>query len=103
MGANSIDISQYRSRIGAFTGKKLTTKTSTISLRNKLKSSTVLETFFILSYLLVLSTVTQTLLIISGVELNPGPFSLGKKYVIEICTFFKTLLFLQIKLFFLNF
>ena len=80
MGANSIDISQYRSRIGTFAGagKKL----NKASLGKEEKTNTVMESFMILAYLLVLSNVTQNLLIISGVELNPGPFQLG-----NICLF----------------
>lgn len=79
MGSTSIDISQYRSKIGTFAGKKSTSKEGKVSLVNKLKTNTVTESFIILSYLLVLSNVTQKLLIISGVELNPGPSTLGKK------------------------
>ena len=79
MGSTSIDISQYRSRIGTFAGKKSTCNTSQVSSGNKLKTNTVIESFIILSYLLVLSNVTQKLLIISGVELNPGPLTLGRK------------------------
>merc|ERR1712226_1586727 len=37
-----------------------------------------MEAFIILSYLLVVSNVTQKLLILSGVELNPGPSTLDK-------------------------
>ena len=88
MGANSIDISQYRSRIGTFSTKKLTCKIGKPSLRRQpLETHTLMESFIILSYLLVLSNVTQKLLIISGVELNPGPFSLGKKCLINIYIF----------------
>ena len=83
MGANSIDISQYRSRIGTFSTKKLVCKTGKSSMGNNLKSNGLMESLIILSYLLVLSNVTQKLLIISGVELNPGPFSLGKKHLIN--------------------
>ena len=79
MGANSIDISQYRSRIGTFTGKNFSGKTNKASMRNVVKTNTVMETFMILTYLLVLSNVTQKLLIISGIELNPGPFQLGNE------------------------
>ena len=79
MGANSIDISQYRSRIGTFTGKNFSGNANKASLRNVVKANTEMETFILLSYLLVLSNVTQKLLIISGVELNPGPFQLGNK------------------------
>ena len=79
MGANSIDISQYRSRIGTFAGKKSTCNKSQVSSGNKFKTNTAMESFIILSYLLVLSNVIQTLLIISGLEMNPGPFNLGKK------------------------
>ena len=78
MGANSIEISQYRSRIGTFTGKRLACKSLKSSLGCDLKSNNAMECFIMLSYLLVLSNVTQKLLIISGVELNPGPFTLGK-------------------------
>ena len=79
----SIDINQYRSRIGSFTGKKLNFNTSKASFGTKLKTKTAFESIIILSYLLVLSTVTQKLLIISGVELNPGPSHVGKKYNID--------------------
>ena len=82
MGANSIDISQYRSRIGTFTGTKSPCMSSKVSSGKKIKSNTIMESFIILSCLLVLSNVTQTLLIISGLEMNPGPqgsrTSLGK-------------------------
>ena len=77
MGANSIDISQYRSRIGTFSSKKLTSTVGKAFVGNKLKTNTLMESIIIMSYLLVLSNVTQKLLIISGVELNPGPFTLG--------------------------
>ena len=80
MGANSIDISQYRSRIGTFARKTLTCSVGKSSAGNKLKTNTVMESLIMLSYLLVLSDVTQKLLIISGVELNPGPPPQGKKY-----------------------
>ena len=83
MGANSIDISQYRSRIGTFSTKKLMCKTGKLSIRNNLKSNGLTESLIILSYLLVLSNITQKLLIMSGVELNPGPFSLGKNHLID--------------------
>ena len=73
MGANSIDITQYRSRIGIFAGKKITCRIRKSPLVNKMKTDTIMESFIILSYLLVLSNVTQKLLIISGLELNPGP------------------------------
>ena len=79
MGANSIDISQYRSRIGTFTGKSFSANANKASLRILVKGNTRMETFIILAYLLVLSNVTQKLLIISGIELNPGPFQLGNK------------------------
>ena len=93
MGASSIDISQYRSRIGTFAGKK-SPRINKASLENKLKTNTVLESFIILSYLLVLSNVTQKLLIISGVELNPGPsFPIGKEYTIKILTSLKKICF----------
>ena len=88
MGANSIDISQYRCTIGSFVVKSPCNRTK-MSSKNKLKTHTVLESFVILSYLLVLSDVTQNLLIISGVELNPGPFDLGKEYLIYMVTFSK--------------
>ena len=80
MGANSIDISQYRSRIGIFTGRKLTCSKINVSLANKLKTNTGMETFIVMSFLLILSNVIHILLIISGLELNPGPFSLGNRY-----------------------
>ena len=83
MGANSIDITQYRSRIGTFTGKNFSGNTNKASLGNVVKASTRMETFMILAYLLVLSNVTQKLLIISGVQLNPGPFQLGNKCFIK--------------------
>ena len=73
MGANSIDISQYRSRIGTFTGKKMVCGSRKASFGNGLKANNIFESFILLSYLLVLSNVIQKLLIISGVELNPGP------------------------------
>ena len=82
MGANSIDISQYRSRIGTFAGKKMACNSGKTSLGHDLKANTVLESFIILSYLLILSNVTQKLLIISGLELNPGPFDIGMKYFV---------------------
>ena len=78
MGANSVDISQYRSRIGTFAGGHRS-KSSSGKANTMLKTNTIMESFMILSYLLVLSNITQNLLIISGVELNPGPFSLGMK------------------------
>ena len=80
MGANSIDISQYRSRIGTFSGRNVVCHngSSSASFGNGLKTRNLLETFIMLSYLLILSGVTQKLLILSGVEINPGPFSLGK-------------------------
>ena len=87
MGANSIDISQYRSRIGTFSGNKLTCRIGKSSSEKTLKTNTQMESFVILSYLLVLSNVTQQLLIISGVEFNPGPFTLGKNYLTGISTF----------------
>ena len=77
MGASSIDISQYRSRIGTFSRKNLSCNIGKSSSA-KLKTSTLMESLIILSYLLVLSNVTQKLLIMSGVELNPGPRSVGK-------------------------
>ena len=83
MGSCSIDISQYRSRIGTFAGQK-SPCINKASFKNELKTNTVLESFIILSYLLVMSNVTQKLLIISGLELNPGPsFPIGKEYMIE--------------------
>ena len=87
MGANSIDISQYRGRIGTFTSKKLNHNTRKVGLTNSLKSSNKTESFIILSYLLVMSNITQNLLIMSGVELNPGPFYLGKKYIMWMLQF----------------
>ena len=79
MGANSIDINQYRSRIGSFAGNKVSCKPRKTSLGKKLKTNALIESFMMLSYLLVLANVTQILLIISGVELNPGPlYPLGK-------------------------
>ena len=54
-----------------------------------MKAYTVMECFIMLSYLLVLANVTQTLLIISGVELNPGPFDIGKNHFINILTNWK--------------
>ena len=92
MGANSIDISQYRSRIGTFAGKKVICqhRSSSASFGNGLKTKNLMETFVMLSYLLILSGVTQKLLIMSGVEINPGPFYLGKKLLISIYTFVKT-------------
>ena len=84
MGANSIDISQYRSRIGTFAGKKWSRHGSKTSLQNELKTKSVMESFMILAYLLVLSNITQALLLISGLELNPGPFSIGKKLFFDI-------------------
>ena len=83
MGTNSIDICQYRSRIGTFAGKASTCKTRKASIGSRLKANTAIGSFIMMSYLLVLSNVTQTLLIISGVELNPGPFSLGKIHLID--------------------
>ena len=81
MGANSIDISQYRSRIGTFSRKKISGK-AYFGTGNfgTLMTNSLKECFIMLSYLLVLSNVTQKLLIISGVELNPGPFTLGNTY-----------------------
>ena len=92
MGANSIDICQYRSRIGTFSGKTLVCHngSSSASVGNGLKTKNLMETFIMLSYLLILSGVTQKLLLISGVEINPGPFSLGKKLLMSISTFEKT-------------
>ena len=87
MGASSIDISQYRSRIGTFVGKKSICTKSQVSSGDKCKTNTAMESFIILSCLLVLSNVTQTLLIISGLEMNPGPFNLGKKWFMKIRTF----------------
>ena len=85
--AASIDISQYRSRIGTFSRQKLTSNKGIVPLRPNLKTNTIMESFIMLAYLLVLSNVTQKLLIISGVELNPGPSSLGKKHLMEIFNF----------------
>ena len=78
MGSNSIDISQYRSRVGTFNGKKIRCGSKT-SLGSRLKLDIVMGAFIMLSNLLVLANVIQTLLIISGVEMNPGPYSLGIK------------------------
>ena len=69
MGANSIDISQYRSRIGTFAGKKIRCSTRRASCG------------IMLSCLFVFSVVAQQLLIRSGVESNPGPNSLGRKLI----------------------
>ena len=80
MGANAIDIGQYRARIGTFAGKNVSCNVSKSSLGNQLKTNNLMESFIILSYLLILSNVTQKLLIISGLELNPGPFDIGMKY-----------------------
>ena len=80
MGANSIDICQYRSRIGTFAGIKTSCNLNNVSLENKFMANAVMETFIVMSFLYVISSVIQKLLIISGLELNPGPFSLGKKY-----------------------
>ena len=94
MGASSIDISQYRSRIGSFAGKKISNRKSSsraASWGNILLTSTLMESFMILSSLLVLSNVTEMLLIIAGVELNPGPFPLGTKYLTFPCKFLKVL------------
>ena len=84
MGANSIDISQYRSRIGTFAGKKFACNTGKTSLGYVMTTNTAMESFIILSYLLILSNITQKLLIISGVELNPGPFDIGMKYFMNM-------------------
>ena len=85
MGANSIDISQYRSRIGTFVGKKMAGGSSKGSIGSRLKPNTIINSFLMLSYLLVVSNVTQILLIISGVELNPGPGpEAGNKYITSI-------------------
>ena len=46
---------------------------SKASIGSRLKLNNIMNSFLMLSYLLVLSNVTQILLIISGVELNPGP------------------------------
>ena len=91
MGATSIDINQYRSTIGTFGGKNMLRgkcNSRTASCETKSEKNTLMESFIILSYLLVLSNVTQHLLIISGVELNPGPGekekNLGKKTLINL-------------------
>ena len=85
MCANSIDISQYRSRIGTFVGKKMAGGSSKGSIGSRLKPNTIINSFLMLSYLLVVSNVTQILLIISGVELNPGPGpEAGNKYITSI-------------------
>ena len=82
MGANSIDISQYRSRIGTFAVKKMSFNTRQVSMGCQVKINNVMESLMVLSYLLVLSNITQILLMISGVELNPGPYHLGRKTMI---------------------
>ena len=87
MGASSIDISQYRSRIGTFSRRRQTCNIGKASARQTLRANNLMESFIVLSYLLVLSNVTQTLLIMSGVELNPGPGPIGKKYLINIAKF----------------
>ena len=79
MGANSIDIDQYRCRIGTCAGKNLYSN----SFKNKGKPNSIMESITLLSSLLVLSTITQKLLIISGLELNPGPFTLGMRYFMD--------------------
>ena len=56
MGANSIDISQYRSRIGTFTGTKSPCMSSKVSSGKKTKSNTIMESFIILSYQVVVPT-----------------------------------------------
>ena len=92
MGANSIHISQYRSRIGTFAGNKHLSRNSssnTASSGKILSTNTLMESFIMLSYLLVLSNVTQHLLMIAGVELNPGPFPLGNKCLTIPCKFLK--------------
>ena len=83
------DISQYRSRIGTFTGKLLIchTGSSSASFANGLKTKNMLETFIMLSHLLIVSGVTKMVLIMSGVEINPGPFSLGKTFLMSVSTF----------------
>ena len=88
MGANSIDISQYRSRIGTFAGKKIKCSTRRASCGVGLTASNVMDSFIMLSCLLVLSDIAQQLLIISGVELNPGPNSPGKHYFLFIYKYF---------------
>ena len=82
-----VDISQYRSRIGTFARKKISYGTSKAYIGKRLKSNTIMNSFIMLSCLLVLSDIAQQLLIISGVELNPGPFTLGKNYLTGISTF----------------
>ena len=79
MGANSVDISQYRSRIGTFARKNIKCSTRRTSCGVGLTASNVIDSFIMLSCLLVLSDIAQQLLIISGVELNPGPSPLGMK------------------------
>ena len=68
----------YRARIGIFAGKKLTCNKRNASLVNATKS------LILLPYLLVLSNITQILLIMSGVEINPGPSFIGKKNSIKV-------------------
>ena len=96
MGSSSIDISQYRSRIGTFSRHKSTSNTVKASLGKTVKTNNIMQSFVMLSYLLVLSNVTQTLLIISGVESNPGPATPGKKYLMNISTFLRNLLWKQL-------
>ena len=90
MASNSIDISQYRSRIGSFSGHKLTCNMGKTSSGKMVKTNNLIESFIMLSYLLVLSNVTQKLLVISGVELNPGPAPLGMKHSMNILIFRET-------------
>ena len=78
MGANSIDISQYRSRIGTFAGKKIRCSTRRACYGIGLTASNATDAFIMLSCILVLSDIAEKLLIISGIELNPGPNFLGK-------------------------
>ena len=89
------DISQYRSRIGTFSGKLIICHKGSLSssFGNGLKTKNLLETFIMLSHLLILSNVTHTILIMSGVETNPGPSSLGKKLLMSISTFEKNTYF----------
>ena len=79
-----VEITQYRSRIGTFSRKNLTCNIGKVSLANKLKTNNLTESFVMLAYLLVLSKITQELLIISGVEMNPGPSTLGKNNLMQI-------------------
>ena len=67
------------------------------------KTNNLMESFITLSYILVLSNVTQKLLILSGVELNPGPAPLGKKYLMNMLIFYGNLNHLAFSIMFLSF